>query len=325
MAENTPRKKYRLRKGRVAGASAVLVVIIVLVVLVIMNIVKSCSNNKNNGGTPVDGTVNPEELVNEGEFINISLEDCNLYVGTKMALTCTSNPEDLADQVIWKSSDTSVVTVDARGNILVKAVGAAAVTATCGVLSDSVVINGIERRMDDDNVRSELPIYDVQEGKLVVIQTAAGEDDRQPDETTGETKGEKPSASKEETPSETAAVVPEETTANKVNWKKEIISAIGNTSFRQYSSGIYVLQEDDNYLGEIIVGDKFVQIYVSMRTSGLDSAVKNVISVLLPEEYDNVYSQFSMISKDRTISADGRKITMVAPVNGSHSQLIIYY
>ena len=158
-----------------------------------------------------------------------------------------------------------------------------------------------------------------------INEKAAGEDGRQPDETTGETKGEKPSASKEETPSETAAVVPEETTANKVNWKKEIISAIGNTSFRQYSSGIYVLQEDDNYLGEIIVGDKFVQIYVSMRTSGLDSAVKNVISVLLPEEYDNVYSQFSTISKDRTISADGRKITMVAPVNGSHSQLIIYY
>lgn len=364
MAQNKKKKKYKLRKGRVAAAAAVLISFIVLIVMLILFLVRGCVNRKNDKNskkeTMQSGSV---ELVDNGEYIRIKLSNCNLYVGNVLKLTCSSNPAELADRVGWSSSNPDVVSVTGEGVITVKSAGIAAITATCGVLSDSVLINGLAR--DNPEIDEDYPVYDIENDKLVVIQTAASDENKGADDASsngdgdvggdtaspskdsdnptqdqdtptqnnqtqgsdGESDGEHPTESESDIVGDTVpdVIIPSSAQNNTIDYKAVLAQAIAESDFIPYIEGGYILKEDGNYLGEVVVNDSSVQFYVMMRTSGIDNSIKKVISNLLPTTYEDVYNQFISVPMDRTITADGLKVRMVAPVEGSHAQLIIYF
>jgi len=73
-----------------------------------------------------------EVTVTGGEVENITLneEELTLLEGGKVRLTATVTPEDSNQNVVWTSSDTSVATVDANGNVTAVKAGDATITAT---------------------------------------------------------------------------------------------------------------------------------------------------------------------------------------------------
>lgn len=327
------KKKYRVRKGRVAAAAAVLLLLTGVIVFL-------CVRPKNKGNNPVesdDGTVNPAELVSDGEYIEITQEDCNLYIGSSIVLKCRSNPEDYALKVIW-TSDSECVSVDQNGKITVNSPGIAAVTATYGVLSDAVVINAIDKETPD-NVISQLPVYKADDtGNAVMEKPAedASEDDSEDNDTTqgggdktetrpviNETKPSKDDGKENTTqaPGKTELTGEEEKVIN----KSIITTAVADGGFIRYIENTYIYLEDGNYLGEVIIGEDYVQIYVMTRTKTFDSIIKKVIGSLVGDASENVYAWLVSATEDSTFSQGGHKIRIVAPVDGGHAQLMLYY
>lgn len=359
-SNNGHKKKYRLRKGRVAAAAGILAALAAAIAAVCVFLANKGNNDKKDNPAN-NNTVNAEEISRSGEYIEIDLEDCNLYVGSILRLKCSSQPEEYADRVIWSTSDAEVVSVNGKGDIIVKAEGSAAVTATCGLLSDSVIIKAVSK--DSGNYDKDLPVYDVEDGELVVIQTSAtGEDNSQEQNTrpadipgpepSGSNQGGEPqtSGNQEKPPvftlpvptvrpddpvKPTAPVNPGNDEPGTKPTEKEpdtdpaltdkLVSDIKEAGFSRYLEDAYIYVESGNYLGEIIVGDSFVQIYVMTRTTAFDSALKRVIMSLLPTGYENVFAQLISAESDRTFSSDGYKVRIVAPTGGGHAQLIIYY
>ena len=331
------KRKYRVRKGRVVLAASIFLLLAGLIVFLCVR-----PHKKGNNLPEEDAqTVDPSQLVNEGEYINITQEDCNLYVGTSLLLSCTSNPEEYADKVVWQS-DSDCVSVDQNGRIMVNSQGTAAITAVYGVLSDAIVINAIEKN-NEDGIISQLPVYDVDsDGKAVIVKPA----ETQPDTQDGNSGNEGNDGNENNTP----ATEPSkdntgniETTSGGNNnggaGQNETIASIGNkqqnkeiitqsvidNGFTKYIDNTYIFLEDDNYLGEVIINDDYAQIYVMTRTSRFDTAVKNVIGSLAGSYNENVYSMLVSAREDTTFSQGGHKMRIVAPVDGGHSQLMLYY
>ena len=112
MSTSKGRKKYRIRKGRVAMAAGVLFLIIGLIVFVCIRAGKKHHNNSD-----TQETVDYNAVVPKGQFVKVELEDCNMYIGSELDLKCTSEPEEYASKVIWTSSDEDVVTVDGNPHV----------------------------------------------------------------------------------------------------------------------------------------------------------------------------------------------------------------
>ena len=67
------------------------------------------------------------------ESITIDKTELSLTIGETEKLTATVLPEDVTDKTVtWSTSDASIATVDAEGNVKAIAVGEATITATCG-------------------------------------------------------------------------------------------------------------------------------------------------------------------------------------------------
>lgn len=321
------KKKYRIRKGRVIAAAAVFVGIILLVVFLCVYLSGRGNNKKKNNQLP---TVNINEIVSEGEFVSIDMEDCNLYVGTVLSLSCTSNPSDYAGKVIWSSSDDGIVSVSSKGQIEVISEGTVAITATYGVLSDSVVINGIAK--DVESVPNEMPVYNVVDGETVLESvkepsTSQGADGNHGNDATDSTESSKDneqntsSGDINDQPSETET----EPSKEKEEMKALFEEAVRDAGFGVYVDNTYIFKEDGNYLGEIILEESYAQIYIMTRTTTFDNAVKQVIKTALPESYEDIFAQAVSAVNDRTFSSDGHRVRIIAAVNGGHTQLIIYY
>lgn len=347
-SDSKRKKKYRVRKGRVAMAAGILAAAVAAIAALCVFLGNKGNNDTNRGNKPVQGnTVDPDAVAPKGEYVKIDLEDCNLYVGSILRLKCSSQPEEYSKSVIWSTSDAGVVSVNGKGDIVVRSEGTAAITATCGLLSDSVIINAVNRASDRYN--EEFPVYEVSEnGELVVVQTAASG---------GETQGGQHSQTPQQTAAPPAVSVPEVPTGAGATQGSEqqttsgtdptrgndpptaappeqgteaeltdrIVAGVMEAGFSKYLEDTYIYSEAGVYLGEIIVGDSFMQIYVMTRTTSFDAALKRVIMPLLPTEYDNVFAQLVSAEADRTFSADGYKVRVVAPTGGGHAQLIIYY
>lgn len=322
------RKKYRVRKGRVGIAVAVLVLIIGAVIFLC---VRFGGNHKNT--EQERETVDYDAVVPEGEFVQIQLEDCNMYVGNVLQLVCISNPASYGAGVIWSSSDPDVVYVDGKGKITVKSTGAAAITATYGVLSDSVIICGVDR--EQPVISDDLPVYDVEDNNIVVVQTPgssegvteghvnATEPDSPSDSKTSEGQDDtkSPEGQNETKPSGNES---QETETENEAYNK-ISEAVHSAGFETYLDNTYIYREDGNYLGEVIVDENLTQIYIMTRTTAMDNAFKQVVKSVIPTEYEDVFARFVSAEEDQTFSADGMLVRIVAPVNGGHTQLIIYY
>ena len=67
------------------------------------------------------------------ESITLDKTELTLTIGASEKLTATVLPEDVSDKTVtWSTSDASIATVDAEGNVKAISVGEATITATCG-------------------------------------------------------------------------------------------------------------------------------------------------------------------------------------------------
>ncbi len=324
------KRKQVLDVKKVVICSIILLLIIAAIVFLCVFLVRRHKEQKNGETTAI---VNVNDIVKDGEYVQIMLNDCSLYVGASMQLTCTSNPDKYAEGVIWKSSNPQVVAVTDSGMITVVSTGSAAITANYGVLSDSVVITAVVE--GETVIDIDTPIYDVVEGQTVEV-TITDSDNGNPvvpapqgNVTTPTEPGTMPDGEKQtgagSQPAQTTVSPEGENNTNEQNAGALILAQLPDLGYTKYQEDTYVYNEDGNYLGEVIVGDSLSQLYVKTRTTAFDNAIKEYLSILLPKGYNNVFASFISAAQDQTMSTDGYTVRIVVADGGGHSQIIIYY
>lgn len=301
-------------------------------------IIKNKGNNpdkKNNSSTSyIDSS-------QRGKYIEILTDDCSLYIGTSITLKCEANPETALHDLSWTSSDEEIVIIDDNGKLTVVGSGTSIITATNGTLTDSIIIIGIEKEqptVEGETVTEPmLPIYVPNEkGELVPDKPTEQQTESNPVEpvtdvtketeeesyTQGNTENKTEPATQKNTDTETEPVTSEEN----INYPERIIGTITSLGYTKYKEDyIYIYEEDGNYLGEVIVNDTFIQIYIQTRTTQFDKALKALIGLVIPDEYEKVYSAFVSAEDNKTIKVQNH-IIRIRPGSGeNHAQLIISY
>ena len=78
-------------------------------------------------------------------FSTVSIDDAsefNMTIGVARKLTCTTNPNEISDDVTWDSSNPSVAVVRHNGVVVAKSEGTATITvAIDGVVKDSCTVH----------------------------------------------------------------------------------------------------------------------------------------------------------------------------------------
>lgn len=139
--------------------------------------------------------------------------------------------------------------------------------------------------------------------------------------TTQETTSKKPSSNVE-----TTSYVPETTPpyeGEKI-LSTEIADKLPGYGFIKYLDNTYVFEENDTFLGEVIISSNMTHIYIKERTQAYDNAIMEVLKVLLPESNAKVWNMYTGASSDQTITVDGRVVRVVVPANSGHTQIVIY-
>lgn len=302
------------------------------------------SDKKNNSSTVYTGDIQ------QGAYIDILTEDCSLYVGTVITLKCEANPENVLNNLSWTSSDEEIAVIDDNGKLTVIGTGTTIITVTNGLLTDSIIVIGIEKENptgEDETVTEPmLPIFvPDSNGELVPENPTRKEEQGNPagkETKPAETEAVTEPPSKEEhvthgtTDAETKPEVkPEtqpdtktelETTEENINYPEQIIGSITSLGYSRYKQDyIYIYEEDGNYLGEVIVNDSFLQIYIQTRTTGFDEALKALIGLVIPDEYEKVFSAFVSAEDNKTIKVKKHTIRIRPAGGDNHAQLIISY
>lgn len=104
----------------------------------------------------------------------------------------------------------------------------------------------------------------------------------------------------------------------------DIAGELPQIGFTQRYSNVYVCEDGNTYYGEIITQPNVTIIYIKLRSESFDSKIQSVLMQLLPEEYGQVWNNYVSAGTDRTFTAEGRKVRIVAAPNGGHSQIVIY-
>lgn len=104
----------------------------------------------------------------------------------------------------------------------------------------------------------------------------------------------------------------------------QIAADLPEYGFDKYLDNTYVYQENNTYLGEIIISSNMTHIYIKERSAGFDTAISEVLNVLLPESASSIWNTYMTASTDQTMSADGRVVRVVVPSDSGHSQIVIY-
>ena len=345
----TSKKKNNTKKSDNLNTIVITIMTFIAIITLVVCVCIMCSrgNNKNvpNGTTTID----LNDYINEGEFLQINAKDCAIYKGDVVQLTCSSNPVEYAHGVSWSSSDTSVVTVTFDGTVTAMGEGVAAVTATHGVLSSSIIIKVISTEVPSD---SDFPFYEpIEPVTTKPVETKPVETTR-PNETTKPAETTKPSEIVKPTvkPTEPVTTKPQPTTeepttkptvkptepvaTEPVTTQKEteslsvkdlVMNSLPEYGFDKYTEDSFVFWEDNNYLGQVIVGHNFTQIYVKTRTTNFDKQLKELLSVVLPTGYTKAFNNMMNATNDMTFYSDGYKLRAVAAPNGGHVQLFIFY
>lgn len=348
----TSKKKNNTKKSDNLNTIVICIMTFIAIITLVVCVCIMCSrgNNKNIPGNGTT-TLNINDYINEGEYLQINAKDCAIYKGDVIQLTCSSNPVEYASGVNWNSSDTSVVTVTFDGTVTAMGEGVAAVTATHGVLSSSIIIKVIN---EEEATDEEFPYYEPvapstpavtkpanpttkpSEGATTkpVVKPSEGattkpvvkpseEETTKPTVKPTEPTTEPPTTQPATKPSEEATTAQKETESLSV--KDLVMNSLPEYGFGVYTEDSFVFKEDGNYLGQVIVGHGFTQIYVMTRTTNFDKQLKDFLSVVLPTGYTKAFNNMMNATNDMTFNTDGYKVRVVASPNGGHTQLIIYY
>lgn len=84
------------------------------------------------------------EPVKAATTVEIQWEDSAVPIGTSFKVTAIVTPQDTEHALVWSSGNQDVCTIDSEGVVTVRSAGNAAITATVGTVSDSVIIQGID-------------------------------------------------------------------------------------------------------------------------------------------------------------------------------------
>lgn len=91
-----------------------------------------------------DSNSTSTEPVKAATTVEIQWEDSAVPVGTSFKVTAIVTPQDTEHALVWSSGNQDVCTIDSEGVATVRSAGNAAITATVGTVSDSVIIQGID-------------------------------------------------------------------------------------------------------------------------------------------------------------------------------------
>ena len=101
----------------------------------------------------------------------------------------------------------------------------------------------------------------------------------------------------------------------------ESLPALG---FNHMMSNVYVYEEGNNYYGEVITQPNVAIIYIMQRSSGFDNIINQVLQRLVPGGASQIWNNYSTATTDKTFTINDRKIRIVMPKGGGHSQIVIY-
>ena len=289
------------------------------------------NKNGNNSGTVFVTTENGDEQTTEsGEYIRIEANDGSYHIGTQMLLEFTASSDELAEGIIWKSSNESIVTVTSSGEVVVVGEGTAVITITSGIYTDSLVIQGITTDKETVNFETEAPdnpISPTTGGDTEPV-TKPVEKPTEPVTKPVEKPTEpatKPVEKPTEPPTTKPVVKPTEPPTVKPDYKLLLTEALPTIGYTRHLEDVYLYMEDGNYLGEVIVNDDSVQLYIQTRTTSFDTALKELLKIILPKEYNNVFMTFVQSEDNKTIVAEGHRIRIRPAGDENHAQLIISY
>lgn len=156
-------KKNKIKNWVIPGAVGGVVIILTAASIVSGSIQQKKEKESNAASVSVDriklkdDSAQAQQMSNTETEVEIEFEDCAVPAGTQLKMTALVVPENTDQALIWSSSDTSVAEIDKEGILTVKAVGTTVVTATVGIVSDSVVIEGIENVAQGS--KNNLPVY----------------------------------------------------------------------------------------------------------------------------------------------------------------------
>ena len=325
------------------------VVICLLIVFAAIAAVTCLIINKK-GNNPINNNYETMHTngTQSGRYLEILMDDCSLYTGTVVTLKCDANPKKLLDDLSWSSSDEEIAVIDRDGRMTVVGTGTTIITVTNGLVTDSIIVIGIDRETSsvENATKPMLPVLVpgesgelVTESPVVPSETERATDketepSEKPTQTESQTQTEtEPSTDKEEPSSDEVLVTEPVTTpaaeteqAEDIDYKCIINSEISSLGYTRYNQDyVYIYEEDGNYLGQVIINDASLQISVKTRTTGFDESLKSLIALVFPEDYNTVYSAFVKAEDNKTIKVHNH-IIRIRPSGGeNHALLIISY
>lgn len=341
------KSKAKLNVKRVVICSVLLLIIIGAIIFTMIKGKRNSSmQNKDEEGYSEE---KQESTAFAKEYVDIVEWDCSMYIGTRARLTIKVKPDELLKTIYWSSSDDSVCSVDFEGNIEVKGIGNAVVTATSGNYTDSIVIIGIEKKenppgetiveqetflpvcIPDENgsivtPETDSPISSTEDTQNASVESSTAEETTEGGDTESET--DKPTAEKptrRPIENETTGLIIEPTL---VSFKDTVLANIETIGYKKYKSTldyVYIYEEDGNYLGEVIVNDDSLQIYIRTRTQKSDMAMKNLMSLVLPKSYEKAFAAYANATENITVTFENHMIRIRPALGDNHGQIIITF
>ncbi len=319
-------------------------IIVTVIILILTIIVTSVILLKKNHGKKDDVILTEENHTSDNTaeyagYIKIAAVDASYHVGTEFKLNIVSAGGEFSDAVVWKSSDESIVMVSSDGYVRVVGEGMAFVTATSGIYSDSLIIKGVSAEEPTETFEAETEEYtekttgvqtekptETQIERPTEIQTERPTETQTEKPT--EIQTERPTEIQTERPTEAQTERPTEAQTEKPDYKSKIAAVTGEAGYTLRQDNVYIYGEDGNYLGQAIIEDDSLLIHVQTRTTGHDYAVKELLKVIIPGEYDSVFEKFIHAENNTAVMSEGHLVYIrpaVAAEQGSHAQLIIFY
>lgn len=344
--------KYKIKPVPVAILCGAILLIIAGVVAIVSGFGKNQEPKptidvKPVGSRPQSSQGNETQSGQVKVSVKIGMEDCILTTDQSIKVTVTVEPSDTDAAVIWKSSDESVMTVTSDGVISAKKTGVSALTATVGNVTDAIVVKWVSpQEGSSSSVPVNPPAGETGTVKPILpLQPEKPTQGQSGENTTGSTQGstqaptQKPTQAPTQIPTQAPTQSPtqkptqaptQSPTQNPTTGKEglkstDLYTVLPGCGFTRYISNVYVYgTEKDNYCGEVIIESNVATIYLGSRTAEFDNAVLMVLTYLLPDNAGDVWKTYLGAGSDTTFMVGTRKVRIVTPKNGGHSQIVVW-
>lgn len=108
------------------------------------------------------------------------------------------------------------------------------------------------------------------------------------------------------------------------NTSDTIGSMLPGLGFSGIMSNVYIYEDEGSYCGEVVTQPNVAIIYIMKRSAAFDSAIGQVLELLVPGGAGQIWNNYVSADSDRTFTINDRRIRIVMPSSGGHSQIVIY-